>query len=84
MKKYWSKIRWRWGFLLQRVLALVMVEKAGLGKHCRSREVKGFGGLLMVGHGLEKKCSFRKIAMTMKEELLMVALGLQVKMEVCG
>ena len=38
----------------------------------------------MVGHGLEKKCSFRKIAMTMKEELLMVALGLQVKKEVCG
>ena len=38
----------------------------------------------MVGHGLEKRCSFRKIAMTMKEELLMVALGLQVKMEVCG
>ena len=74
----------RLDFLLQRVLALVMVEKAGLGKHCRSREVKGFGGLLMVGHGLEKKSSFRKIAIIMKEELLMVALGLQVKKEVCG
>ena len=34
-----KEIRWRWGFLLQRVLALVMVEKAGLGKHRRSREV---------------------------------------------
>ena len=33
---------WRFGFLLQRVLALVMVEKAGLGKHCRSREAIGF------------------------------------------
>ena len=38
----------------------------------------------MVGHGLEMMCSFRKIAMTMKEELLMVALGLQAKKEVCG
>ena len=38
----------------------------------------------MVGHGLEKKSSFRKIAMTMKEELLMMALGLEVKMEVCS
>ena len=69
-----KKSRWRFGFLLQRVLALVMVRKAGLGKHCRSREAIGFdegkvvdgavhvreGGHVQGGGGAHGSCPRRK------------------------